>query len=92
MEIYGAKCDICEFNFEETYGEVGKGLIHVHHLNQLSKNTEKHIVNARVDLRPVCPNCHLILQRRKEPFSIEEVIDMIKNNKNIPKNVPKIKE
>ena len=92
IEIYGAKCNICEFNFEETYGEIGKGLIHVHHLNQLSENTNKHVVNAMEDLRPVCPNCHLIIHRRKEPFSIEEVIDKIKNNKITPNNVLKIKK
>jgi 5-methylcytosine-specific restriction protein A len=82
IEIYKAKCIICKFDFEKTYGEVGKGLIHVHHLNQLSKNTEKHIVNAMEDLRPVCPNCHFIIHKNKnEAYKIDDVEKMIEDNK-----------
>lgn len=33
---YGLNCAVCGFNFEESYGEIGKGFIHVHHLKSLS--------------------------------------------------------
>jgi integrase len=88
IEIYGATCYICKFNFEQTYGEFGKGLIHVHHLEQLSKSNGKHIVNAREDLRPVCPNCHFIIHKdKKKTCSIESVEKMIKDNKSAPNGV-----
>ena len=87
IKKWGAKCKVCGFDFEEVYGEIGKNLIHVHHLNQLSSNGLNHKVNPAEDLRPVCPNCHLILHRRKEPFTINEVNKMIKDNKNIYNNV-----
>ena len=28
---YGTRCVVCSFNFAETYGTAGEGLIHVHH-------------------------------------------------------------
>lgn len=32
IEHYGCLCSVCGFNFENTYGEVGRGFIHVHHV------------------------------------------------------------
>lgn len=32
---YGAVCRCCGFDFEKTYGEYGKGFIHVHHVRPL---------------------------------------------------------
>lgn len=29
---YGIRCAVCGFDFEEVYGAIGKGFIHVHHL------------------------------------------------------------
>lgn len=34
---YGAECHVCKMNFEDTYGEVGKEFIHVHHITPLHK-------------------------------------------------------
>ncbi|MGI2172402.1 HNH endonuclease [Shewanella sp. MF05960] len=28
---FGAICQVCDFDFEKTYGAIGKGFIHVHH-------------------------------------------------------------
>ena len=30
---YGYVCKVCEINFEQTYGEIGKDFLEVHHLN-----------------------------------------------------------
>jgi 5-methylcytosine-specific restriction protein A len=30
------------------------------------------------DLRPVCPNCHLIIHSKKVPFTVEEVKNMLR--------------
>jgi 5-methylcytosine-specific restriction protein A len=70
---YGAKCSVCGFDFFEAYGEIGKDFIHVHHLKQISEIGETYIVDPVKDLRPVCPNCHAILHKRKPPYSIDEV-------------------
>ncbi|EJX2514780.1 hypothetical protein ODY36_005104 [Salmonella enterica] len=38
---YGAVCKCCGFNFEKTYGEHGKGSIHVHHIRPLRTPGER---------------------------------------------------
>jgi 5-methylcytosine-specific restriction protein A len=70
---YGAQCQICEFDFSETYGEVGVGFIHVHHLREISSLGQDYEVDPTTDLIPVCPNCHAIIHRRKPTYTIEEV-------------------
>ena len=74
----GAKCIICGFDFEKTYGELGRNVIHVHHLKPLNEIGEKYDVDPIKDLRPVCPNCHVIIHKSKPLYSIDEVKAMIK--------------
>jgi 5-methylcytosine-specific restriction protein A len=59
-------CEICGFNFEKTYGQLGKGYIHVHHLKPLSSIKEEYRVNPKIDLIPVCANCHALIHRDGE--------------------------
>lgn len=73
IKIFGAICSVCGFDFGATYGDIGAGFIHVHHLNPLSAVRKTHKISPRNDLRPVCPNCHEMLHRRLPPFSIEEL-------------------
>ena len=72
---YGTKCCICGFSFEDTYGEVAEGFIHVHHVKPLSEIGTRHDVDPVEDLRPVCPNCHAVIHIRKGKlaFRIKEV-------------------
>lgn len=74
---YGYKCTICKFDFEKTYGEIGENFIHVHHIKPLSEIDEKYKINPIEDLRPVCPNCHAMLHKRKPAYSIEEITNLI---------------
>lgn len=73
IEHYGATCFVCGFSFEEKYGEIGLGFIHVHHLTPLSAIGDEYEVDPVVDLRPVCPNCHAMLHRKDPPYTIEEL-------------------
>jgi HNH endonuclease len=77
IEYYGWQCYICGFDFCKKYGEVGKEFIHVHHLLPVSQIGERYTVDPIKDLRPVCPNCHAIIHRRKLPYSIEEMKQLI---------------
>ncbi len=38
LEIHGFTCMVCSFNFEEQYGEIGAGFIHVHHNKPVSEH------------------------------------------------------
>ncbi|EOQ17198.1 DUF3427 domain-containing protein [Bacillus cereus] len=73
IEHYGCSCVVCNFNFEKTYGDLGKDFIHVHHLKELHTIGEEYEVDPITDLRPVCPNCHAMLHKRKPAYSIEEL-------------------
>lgn len=77
LEYYGYQCIVCSFNFEQTYGEIGREFIHVHHLVEISSIGEEYDVNPIKDLRPVCPNCHAMLHRRQPAFSIEELYQQL---------------
>ena len=55
LEHYGYKCSVCEFNFKEIYGEIGKNFIHVHHKVELSTLSEEYKVDPIEDLAPVLP-------------------------------------
>jgi hypothetical protein len=77
IEHFGTKCSICDFDFEKIYGNIGKGFIHVHHVKPLSEIDEEYKINPIKDLRPVCPNCHAMLHKRKPAYSIEEIKNLI---------------
>ena len=77
IDHYGAICFVCGFSFEAAYGELGRGFIHVHHLQQLSEIGEEYQVDPIRDLRPVCPNCHAIIHRRRPIYSIEDVREFL---------------
>lgn len=79
LDHYGYSCSVCNMNFEELYGKIGKGFIHVHHLNPVSQKGGEYIVNPINDLRPVCPNCHAMVHKKNPPYSIDEMIELIQN-------------
>ena len=81
LEKYGFSCSICDFNFEKTYGQIGKEFIHVHHLTQVATVGMTYVVDPIIDLRPVCPNCHSIIHKRKIALSIEEVKELLNKNR-----------
>lgn len=73
IEHYGTICNICQFDFEAVYGNVGSGFIHVHHIVPLHVIDQSYKVDPISDLRPVCPNCHAMLHRGSTTLSIEEL-------------------
>jgi len=81
LEHYGFSCVVCDFNFEKTYGQIGKDFIHVHHLKQVATVGQTYEVDPVKDLRPVCPNCHSIIHKQKTPLTIEEVTQFIIKNR-----------
>jgi len=77
---YRSRCVCCDFEFSGVYGEIGEGLIHVHHLEPISSVGKRYKVDPIRDLRPVCPNCHAIIHRRNPPLTVEEVKTRIRGN------------
>lgn len=76
---YGYKCCICDFDFEEVYGDIGFQYIEVHHLKPLHKVDREYQIDPINDLRPICPNCHAMLHRAN--LSCEELKNRLKQKK-----------
>lgn len=73
----GTACWVCGFDSTKAYGI--PGIIHVHHLNPLSRNREGVKTNPETDLVPLCPNCHAAIHSKKGGiYSIEELRSLIR--------------
>jgi 5-methylcytosine-specific restriction protein A len=69
-------CEACGFDFEMTYGEIGKGFAECHHKTSLSDTGP---TKTRLkDLAIVCPNCHRILHRVRPWKMVEELRETIR--------------
>jgi hypothetical protein len=77
LKVHGFSCCVCDFNFEQIYGELGKGYIHVHHITPLSEIREGYQPNPHTDLIPVCPNCHAMIHSKRKTLSVDELKDLI---------------
>ncbi len=71
----GYKCQVCGFDFEDTYGDLGRNFIEAHHLTPLSEIKENHEVNPATDMIPLCANCHAMIHKMKNP-NYEELRDL----------------
>jgi 5-methylcytosine-specific restriction protein A len=65
------RCEACDFNFEKTYGELGRGFIECHHLIPLS-NFEVNKETKLEDLALLCSNCHRMIHKDLTISTIHE--------------------
>ena len=75
IEHYGTKCQVCGFDFAETYGSDFDGLIEVHHVIPISSIQSEYTVDPIKDLIPLCSNCHTAIHKiiGNRCLSIEEL-------------------
>lgn len=68
-------CQACEFDFEKTYGEVGKHYIEAHHLVPFAdlKPGQTRRLDIRTDFAVLCSNCHRMMHRSSGPKTIQEL-------------------
>ncbi|MEV0244186.1 HNH endonuclease [Streptomyces sp. NPDC050674] len=57
------RCEVCEFDFGRTYGELGYGYIEVHHVTPLHATGTRETKIA--DLACLCANCHRMCHRSR---------------------------
>lgn len=84
IEVHGAVCVVCNFDFGATYGSSASGFIHVHHIKSLASIGAEYEVDPVEDLRPLCPNCHAVIHMANPPRSIEEVKAMLSSSIETP--------
>lgn len=75
---YGLRCTVCDILMQERYGPIAAGFIHVHHIVPLSDVGASYRVDPRKDLRPVCPNCHAVIHRRKPSLTVGEARRLVR--------------
>jgi len=76
IKYHGLNCKVCDINFENKYGKIGKDFIHIHHLVPIHELGRGYKINYQTDLIPVCPNCHSMLHRKIN--GIEPTVDELK--------------
>lgn len=83
IDHYGVKCQVCGFDFAETYGADFEGLIEVHHIIPISSIRSEYAVDPIKDLIPLCSNCHTAIHKRIDgrSLTIEELRKRIDSNR-----------
>ena len=75
------ECEICHFNFEKVYGNVGKNFIEAHHIVPLAEAKGLHKTKLE-DLILVCSNCHRMLHRIPSKNAVDILKNRLKNMQN----------
>jgi len=68
-------CQVCEFDFAQTYGERGQGYIECHHVEPLHVGGEK--ARSIRELALLCSNCHRMIHTKPPwptPAELKEII------------------
>jgi 5-methylcytosine-specific restriction enzyme A len=70
---HGLRCQACDLQFDERYGELGKGFIEAHHLRPIASLEEGAAVSYDIaaDFAVLCPNCHPMIHRTADPADLE---------------------
>ena len=74
IKLHGRICQGCGFDFEASYGQLGRGFILVHHTKPVSSMQGQATVNAETDMVVLCSNCHRMVHRRHgNPISVDDL-------------------
>lgn len=77
IAVHGYSCKACGFDFERTYGYLGSGFIHVHHVVSITRLRPDYRINPVNDLVPLCPNCHAMVHKHDPPLSVSELKQLL---------------
>jgi len=82
IKIHGLECRVCNFNFEEMYGERGADFIEIHHRKPIyTFEGQAQTIDPHLDLVPLCSNCHRMIHRRSDNvLTVEQLQEIMKNN------------
>lgn len=69
-------CEVCDFDFQKTYGSRGNGFIECHHNIPLHEEESIRITRPS-DLSLLCSNCHRMIHRKKKWLTVEELRKLI---------------
>jgi len=72
--VQGTRCRVCGFDFEEVYGDLGKGFIEAHHLTPISELAGRVVSrDPQTDFAVLCSNCHSMIHRQESPDDLDSL-------------------
>jgi 5-methylcytosine-specific restriction protein A len=70
-KLKGFRCEVCDLDFSEKYGDLGKDFIEAHHLTPFALLKGKPVpLDPRNDFAVLCANCHRMIHRMQNPADI----------------------
>lgn len=72
-------CQICGFDFENVYGEIGQDFIECHHTVPVSEMLDNQKTKIE-DIVILCSNCHRMIHRKRPWLRIEDLKKLINNS------------
>ena len=73
-------CQICEFDFEKNYGEIGKDFIEGHHTIAVCDMTPEHKTKIE-DIAMLCANCHRMIHKKRPWLTMNDLTELLKTKK-----------
>ena len=69
---HGLRCQACTLQFDERYGDLGRGFIEAHHLRPISSLEEGSPTSYDVaeDFAVLCSNCHRMIHKTTDPSDV----------------------
>jgi len=71
-------CEVCEFDFNDRYGDRGDGYIECHHNVAISELPNGY-KTKQDDLTLLCSNCHRMIHRKRPWVTVEELLGLMKD-------------
>lgn len=77
--IQGYECGCCGFDFEKTYGVLGRNYIEAHHVSPVSNHVgETRKLKLDIDFVVLCANCHRMIHRMGPPWGRGQIDELKK--------------
>lgn len=70
-------CQVCGFDFEKVYGDVGTDFIEAHHTIPVSEMKPDHKTKVK-DIAMLCSNCHRMAHKRRPWLTIDKLNRLVK--------------
>lgn len=82
VSAHGARCCVCGFSFEETYGSIGEGFAVVHLRRRVQPDANPNEIDPVKDAVVVCANCHAMIHKFPgEVIPVEELRKVVASRK-----------
>jgi 5-methylcytosine-specific restriction protein A len=70
-------CQVCDFDFEDKYGRLGKNFIEGHHIIPISEMAPDHKTRPQ-DIVMLCSNCHRMIHKKRPWLTITNLSSILK--------------